>query len=68
MIPGIFANLSMIDASFSCCRGGVHAVSIHRDPFISARRSCSDTRKLLLMYLIGGVVFLSMGVANPEIS
>ncbi len=69
VIPGIFANLSMIDASFSRCRGGVHAVSIHRDPLISASHSHTDSiRKLLLMYLIGGVVFSSMGVANPDIS
>ncbi len=68
VIPAIFANLSMIDASPSCCRGGVHAFSIHRNPLISARRLHTSIRKLLLMYLIGGVVFLSMGVVNPDIS
>ncbi len=68
VIRGIRANQAMMDASPSRCRGGVHALSIHRDPFISASLSRIDMRKLLSMYRIGVSVFWSIGVTSPEIS
>ena len=68
VILGICVNRAMIDALPSRCRGGVHALSIHIDPFISASLSLIDIRKLLSLYRIGVVVFWSIGVTSPEIS
>ena len=58
----------MMDASPSCCKGGVHALSIQRDPLISANLSRINMSKLLSMYHTGGVVSWSIGVVSPEIN
>ncbi len=68
VILGIWANLSMSDASPSHCMGCVQGFLIHRDPFISARHSHKDRRKLLSMYLISVFVLWSLGVTNPDVS